>query len=182
VIDAFDAGNSECRVYVRRAGLLAAVGHDLEIRVTEYRVELDRGAAHVSARFAAASLCVVDAVEGRRRCPGRLSARDKSQIESSICEHVLCVAVHPTIEFRSTAIASAGDEHHVRGTLTLLGRTRELSFVVTHRADELIAEVVVHQPDFAITPFSAVAGALRVRPEVTIEFRAPLSARTKRQA
>jgi hypothetical protein len=181
VSEVFDAANSECHVYVRRAGLLAAVGHDLELRVGAYRVELDRAGARVTARFDAASLRVVEAVEGRRRRPGRLSASDKAQIESNVVQKVLRAARHPSIEFQSTAIEALDGAYRVRGALTLLGRTRETEFTVVERGGELSAEVVVHQPDFAIEPFRAVGGALRVHPDVLVEFRARPRATTTRE-
>jgi len=172
----FDAGNSECRVYVRRAGLLAAVGHDLEIRVGEYRIEFDRAAPRVMATFSADSLRVVDAVEGRRLCPGKISVKDKAQIDKTIRDQILRAVQHPTIVFDATAIEAHADDYHVRGQLTLHGCVRELSFVIAQRADQLSAQVVVHQPDFSITPFRAVGGALRIQPDVTIEFRARMPA------
>ena len=156
--------------------MLAAVGHDLEIRVDDYAIELDRAALHVSARVEAASLRVVEAVEGRRRHPGELSSKDKAQIDATIADQVLRAAQYPTISFQSTGIESGVDRFRVGGRLTLRGVTRESTFVVLQRDGELSAQVIVHQPDFAIAPYRALGGALRVHPDVTIEFHARIQA------
>jgi hypothetical protein len=37
----------------------------------------------------------------------------------------------------------------------------------------LSGEVVIHQPDFGIEPYRALGGALRVRPDVSVEFDLP---------
>jgi hypothetical protein len=39
-----------------------------------------------------------------------------------------------------------------------------------------VAQVVLHQPDFGIKPYSAMLGALRIRPDVRIELSVPTSA------
>ena len=92
----FHAGNSDCKLYVRRTGLLAAVGHDLELGVREYRVDVDESALSVRAEFDARSVHVIEAVDGAGKPRlGALAAKDKAQIDANIANDVLKVARHP---------------------------------------------------------------------------------------
>jgi polyisoprenoid-binding protein YceI len=169
----FDATSGECRVFVRRAGLLSAVGHDVELRATEFVVDLDAGALSVRARIPARAIEVVDAVEDRERQPGKLSAKDKAQINANIANDVLEAARFPVIEFVSTRIEPAPEGYRVHGRLSLHGQSRELTFMAKRRGALLSAEVGIHQPDFGIQPYRALGGTLRVRPDVSVVFELP---------
>src|SRR5262245_5526513 len=107
----FDAANSVCRVYPRRAGLLGAVGHDLEVGVADYAIEVAPSGQRVDASFAAASLYVIDAVDGGRLRPGTLSAADKATINRHIAHDVLHASRYPTIAFHSTAVEARAGHH-----------------------------------------------------------------------
>lgn len=169
----FDASDSQCRVFVRRAGLLSAVGHDLELRASELVLDVDVAALRVHARFVARALEVVDAVEGRERRPGKLSPKDKAQINENLANDVLEVTRYPAIEFESTRIEPAPDGYRVHGRLSLHGQTRELTFMVKRNGARLSGEVGIHQPDFGIAPYRALGGALRIRPDVSVAFELP---------
>jgi hypothetical protein len=170
----YDASNSRCRIYVRRAGLLGAVGHDLELQAADYRIDVDEAAPQVRAEFSASSLRVVEAVEGRELRPGRLSPADKTQIERNIADAVLEAVKYPKITFRTASVASIEDGYHLRGQLSLHGRERVIEMVVRRRENAgFETEVSLLQPDFGIQPFRALAGALRVRPEVLVCVELP---------
>jgi YceI-like protein len=169
----FDANDGACRLYVRRAGLLSAVGHDLELRAGEFSVDVDAAALSVNARFTARAIEVVDAVEDRERRPGKLSAKDKAQIHDNLVNDVLEAARFPVIEFHSSAVEPRADGYSVRGRLSLHGVTRELTFAATRRGARLSGEVGIHQPDFGIEPYRALGGALRIRPDVAFVFDLP---------
>jgi YceI-like domain len=164
----FDATNSLCRIYVKRTGMLSAVGHDLEIGIEEYAIDIADSGRQVDATFATGSLRVIDAVEGGRLRPGTLSRQDKATIDRHMASDVLAVADYPTVEFHSDAVElreSGG--YFVRGRLRLHGRERPLQFDVTGTG-ELVAEMALHQPDYGIRPFRAFAGALRIQPELRV--------------
>jgi hypothetical protein len=166
----FDAASSQVRIYPKRAGLLGAVGHDLEIGVADYHIEVAGSGLQIAAEFAAASLYVIGAVERDRPNPSALSDRDKVTIERNLHEDILEARRFPTIAFRSTSVELGEREHIVHGRLSLHGRERELRFVVARRSDRLLAEVLLHQPDFDIRPFRAFAGALRIQPELRVRI------------
>jgi polyisoprenoid-binding protein YceI len=160
-----DASTAECLVYTYREGLLAAVGHDLCLRVERFAVEVtgDPASPSILARFDAASL----------RTTGALSSADARKIERDAAESVLAAHRHPTIEFRSTRIIRDGERARVEGTLALHGVTRALTVDAVADATDWRAEVRLDQRDFGIKPFSAMLGALRVRPDVLIALRVP---------
>ena len=165
----FDAGSADCRVFTYKEGPLSPLGHDLELRVARFTVEVSDDRAGVEGVFEAGSLQLVGAsVEGRVHA---MSERDRHSIESTLAGEILQARRFPEIRFRSTAISP----EEIRGTLTLLGRTRELVCQRTREAGRETASVKIHQPDFGITPYRAMLGALRVRADVLVRITLPLS-------
>ena len=162
-----DAATAECLVYTFREGLLAAVGHDLCLRVERFAVEVtgDASAPSILARFDAASL----------RVTGDVSAADARKIEGHAADDVLAARKFPTVELRSTRVVRDGERAHVEATLTLHGATRPIAFDAVADASDWRAEVRLDQRDFGIKPFTAMLGALRVRADVLVRLRVPRS-------
>lgn len=156
-----------------KEGLLAAVGHDLELRVTRFEIDVDDVSLTVRARFEASSLEVVGAMADGALRPGALSDADKRKIDQSLAEDVLRVREHPEIRFASTRLTPEGDGYHVTGDLSLHGRTRAIDFRARPDGDRLVVTVRVHQPDFGIKPFSAMLGTLRIKPDVVVRCAIP---------
>jgi polyisoprenoid-binding protein YceI len=63
----------------------------------------------------------------------------------------------------------------VKGRLEIKGKTRELSFVVRPIGPDWVCEVKLHQPDFGIKPFSAMLGAMKIKPDVDVRLSVPKS-------
>lgn len=166
-------GAATCEVLTFRAGALSAVGHDLLLRVTAFELAIDAAGVAVSARLDPASLRVEGALRGGRLAPGALSPADVREIEASIASTVLRPARFPEIRFASTEVRRRPDGFAVRGALTLAGVTRPLELAARRAAGRLVAEVTLSQPDFGIRPFSAMLGALRVRPDVLVRVSVP---------
>jgi len=166
----FDAETADCRVFTYRDGLLSMVAHDLELRVTRLTLDVDEAAHTAVATFDATSLRVVQALRDGRPLPDALGANERAQIERSIVGEVLDAAKFPEIRFASTAVADAPGGFRVTGTLALHGRERTIVVPVRVDGDVAVAEVGVHQPDFGIRPYSAMLGALRVKPDVTVRL------------
>jgi hypothetical protein len=160
-------------VVVRRQGLLSPVGHDLELRVAVLTVEVAADHSLVRARFDPRSLAVIASLEGERRNLDAPSAPDRQSIERDVARVVLEADRFPEIRFESREVRPAGNGWEVRGALTLHGTTRELRTTVRRAGERRVAEVNLDQRDFGIRPFSALFGALRVRPEVTITVSIP---------
>jgi hypothetical protein len=168
VMRRYDASNAECLVFTFKEGLASALAHDLKLRVTDFAIEVDEERHAVEARFAPRSLRVVCAMAGGRESPGALAANDHEKIEENIVRDVLEADRYPEIRFSSAQVARETGGYRVVGSLALHGRAREVSLVVREEAGRLVTEVELHQPDFGIRPYSALFGALKVRPDVKL--------------
>ncbi|MCC6764576.1 MAG: YceI family protein [Deltaproteobacteria bacterium] len=169
-----DATTAECRVLTYKEGLLSAVAHDLEIRVTAFTITIDETAWRVEARFDATSLRVVGAVRDGVVDPRELSASDQRTIEGTIVRDVLDASRYPEIRFVSEAATGRGDVLAVRGRLDLHGHTRDVTVMAHRESPSWVAEARLHQPDFGIRPYSAMLGTLRVRADVVVRVTIPL--------
>jgi polyisoprenoid-binding protein YceI len=169
----YDASSAECLVLTYKEGFLSAIAHDLAIRVESFDLDIDEGTVAVRARFDAASLRVVSAQKDGAPQPDALSDGDKQKIEHSIAVDVLHVREHATIVFTSSAVVPEGDGYRIAGALTLHGKTRPIELAVRTEGARRVAEVRLHQPDFGIKPFSAMLGALKVKPDVTVRCSVP---------
>jgi polyisoprenoid-binding protein YceI len=169
----FDPQNAACHVMTQRTGMLGAMGHDLQLRVGSFWVEVDDVARQVTAELDARSVEVLDAIVSGAPSPGTLSARDKREINQRIAEDVLDSAGHPKITFHSTRVEPDPVGYRIHGRLSLHGTERAIELLARRRGDRLEAEVTLHQPDFGIRPFKAFGGALKVRPDVVVRVSLP---------
>jgi len=160
----YDAESARCSVFVYREGLLASVGHDLTLEVRELSIDVDGEARTVRARFDARSLRVVGSV---------LGPPDQRTVEKHIRRDVLETDAHPLIDFTSSAVLPLHNGFAVEGRLVLHGTERPLTFTAETEEGRVVARVRLHQPDFGIRPFSAMLGALRIKPYVDIEIEVP---------
>ncbi len=160
-----DASTAECLIYTFREGLLAAVGHDLCLRVTRFTVVVgeDDAAPSITGDFDAASL----------RVTGNVDASDAGKIERSAADEVLAARRFPAIAFRSTRVTRDGARAHIEGELTLHGVTRPIAFDAVADPARWRAEVRLDQRDFGIKPFSAMLGTLRVRADLLVAISVP---------
>jgi len=169
----FDESNSSCRISTRREGMLSAVGHDLEIGVGSYSIEVEGAPLRVRGRFDASSLRVLGAVEHGRLKPDKLSQRDRDQIERHMADDVLASRSHPYIEFASTEVDPDQDGYLIRGELRLRGASRSLRLAARRVPAGLELHAIIHQPDFGIKPFRALGGTLRVHADVRVHIATP---------
>lgn len=169
----FDPNSAECFVYTFKDGLLSSVAHDLKIKVTRFSLKAD--GSGVEGRWDARSL-VVDAVmrEGRE-AQGVLGQRDMDKIAKTIREDVLTSDRYPEIVFKSerVTVAEGRDKATIQGTLTLAGRSKPLTVEARRDGARWIAEVVLHQPDFGVKPYSAMLGTLKIKPDVRVRVSLP---------
>jgi polyisoprenoid-binding protein YceI len=158
----------ECRLYTLREGALAAVGHDLALRASRWSVDLRRDAGVVTARVDATSVAVLCAQRGGRDDPGALSAADREKIDRAARVDVLRADRFPEVVFEGRWEGESPAT--VVGTLALCGVTRPLTVRLARSPAGLVCTATVHQPTWGITPFRAMLGALRVQPDVRVEW------------
>jgi polyisoprenoid-binding protein YceI len=157
----FDAAAVDCRVSVFREGLLTSVGHDVTLRVTSLSLEVEDDA--ITADFDAGSLRVTTEA---------VSASDRQKIERN-AEETLETRKYPKIEFRSASVVRDGDRARIEGDLTLHGVTNPISVEARDDGKCWTAKTVLDQRKFGIKPFSAMLGALKVKPEVEVDISVP---------
>jgi hypothetical protein len=162
--------DGEVRIFTFKEGLLSRVAHDLEIAVERFSINWDSGRTKVSATFDATSLRVLHPIVHGQPSPGALSARDLAKIESNIADDVLHTQRHPEVRFESSSITADGDDFVIRGDLTLAGRSNDLRVVVRREGARWVSEVVIDQPRWGVTPYSAMMGTLRIKPEVRVRL------------
>lgn len=146
---------------VFREGLLTSFGHDVTLRVTTLR--LDVGDDTVTGDFDASSLRVITEA---------ISASDRADIERNT-EKTLEAKRYPTIEFRSVSVVRDGDRASIEGNLTLHGVTNPISVEARDDGKNWNAKVVLDQRKFGIKPYSAMLGALKVKPDVEVHITVP---------
>jgi hypothetical protein len=172
----YDQDTAECLVYTFKDGLLAKVAHDLKIRVTRFSLQVDPTGPSVQGEFAASSLQVEAVMKDGREHAEDLSGADKAKITEQIRQHVLHSNRYPTIAFHSRAVSARADGgHHIEGLLDLHGVERLLSFDTRLLGDWQVAEIELQQPDFGITPFKAMMGTLKIKPELRVRVAIPKS-------
>lgn len=169
----FDATSAECLIFTFKEGILSAVAHDLKLRVDEFEVALDQPSKAVAAIFNPESVRVVNAMRDGHEDPGALTQENKKQIELNIRLDVLKAREFPEIIFISESVSDTENGFLVRGQLTLHESSRSLILPVRRDNDHYVAEAKVHQPDFGITPYSAMMGAIRVKPAVLVRLSLP---------
>ncbi|MFT6231631.1 MAG: hypothetical protein ACJAZO_002139 [Myxococcota bacterium] len=172
----YSAETASIHIYTYKAGLLAAVGHDLLLRVAEFSLETDSDEPAIRGTFDPSSIEVVNAVSGETEKPSALSADDRKTIIQYIQKNILNVSQHPKINFESTDVYNEDGEWEVEGDLTLHGTTRSITLTAEADGDALVGEFILNQPAFGIKPFSALMGTLKIKPDVRIVVRMPAAA------
>jgi len=180
-----DPARSAVAIHVGRAGLFKFAGHEHEILAP--RLEGEAQADPSDIRRSSVTLAL-DAtalrVSGRGEPP-----EDVPKVQARMVgPELLDVAHFPWVTFRSTEIegrevARGLYELQVTGELTLHGVAR--STIVPMRVevsgDTLMAtgSLVIRHTDFGLTPVS-VAGVVKVKNEIAIDFKIEAAARPQR--
>lgn len=167
----FDPNSAECFVLTFKDGLLSPVAHDLKIKVGKFTLNID--GSKVEGRWDARSLVVDTVMRDGREAPGVLGQRDMDKIAKTIREDVLSADRHAEIVFRSESVVVEGDLAKIRGALTLAGRSKVIAVEARRDGARWVAEVVLHQPDFGIKPYSAMLGTLKIKPDVRVRVSVP---------
>src|SRR3954467_1199329 len=167
-----DTGSIE--VFTFREGALSALGHDLRLRAS--RFDIDVLADSVVARVDAGSLRVVAAMRAGTPAEGTLSEKDKAEIERNCAREVLEAQRHPEATFVSSEVKQTDGGWSVRGTLTIHGVPHEGTFDVQRKDGKAVARIDIDLRSFGMKPYSAMLGALRVKPQVLLVVEAPVPA------
>ncbi|MCG8556753.1 MAG: YceI family protein [Proteobacteria bacterium] len=170
----YDQHDAECLIYTFKEGFLSKIAHDLKIRVTRFRVEVDEAAGCVAAEFDAGSLRVECAMRDGAEDRRALSPGDKEKIAGNIIDDVLHARRHPRVRFEASTLSRSQDGGYAAsGQLELHGVRRQLEVKTELQGDRQVLSLALHQPDFGITPYKAMMGTLKVRSDVQIRLSLP---------
>ncbi|WP_406729099.1 YceI family protein [Streptomyces sp. GD-15H] len=159
-------GPSTGRLLIKtgRAGPGRRAGHDLTIEVTRWS-----GEAVVAVGAPDRSSVSVTVETGGLKA---LTDADRAEIKRTLADKALLnIAEHPAITFRSTRITGTPQSFEITGELTIKGRTHPAT--VHGRGNDggpLRGWATVTQSAWAIKPYTAFLGALRLADEVRVEF------------
>jgi polyisoprenoid-binding protein YceI len=159
--------DSTLSVHTGRSGAAAKAGHDLVMHVTAWEATLvlagDPAQTTMELTADPTSLRVQKGTGGMQA----LGDEDKDNIHQTIDDEVL---ERQDIVFRSTAVTGdAGGPLTVEGELTLAGATRPVAFDLDVTGDGAVAATAsLAQTDWAMKPYSALFGALKVADRVDV--------------
>lgn len=162
-------------VFTFKAGFLARLAHDL--RLTLHRFEATLHEQQLDASFDLGSLVVDGVAHGGRVDPSGLSDHDKRAIEKTIAEEILMSRLQPTAAYTGRVQLSRDDSYVIDGQLELRGARCPLSLRVSQQPGELVTRASFAMSDFGITPYRALAGAIRLADRIDIELRVALDGR-----
>ncbi len=141
---------------------MSSVGHDVDLRVTDLTLDVGDDDT-ITGEFQVESLRVVS--QGP-------SESDKKDIQRNAVKS-LAGQKYPSIKFRSTSVQRDGDRAKIEGDLTLHGVTNPISTEARDDGEHWVVEVTLDQTKYGIKPFSAMLGALKVKPEVKVTVSVP---------
>ncbi|MEZ4320129.1 MAG: hypothetical protein R3F61_21800 [Myxococcota bacterium] len=160
-----------CEIFTYKAGLLAAVGHDLKLRCTRFSLTLEDGAVHGD--FDGTALEVVGAMRDGTLHPETLSEKDKRDILDNIRNGVFKRHDQQRIHFGCDDLDGDDEVLEGDGILTIPPNEHRIAFEVQVHDDEAVCEVTLHQPDWGISPFKALMGTLKIQPDVRVRITVP---------
>jgi hypothetical protein len=169
-----DQSMAVCQIFTFKEGMLSGLAYDLRINVTSFVIDLGGTDHFISAHFSTRSLLVDCAMENGRERADILSPRDRDDINTNIIREVLQTDTYPDITLLSSSVRKQQTGYLVTAHLGLHGQMRQISFAVRKaNQKEYVADVSLHLPDFGITPYSTLFGAIRIKPDVLIHIVIP---------
>ncbi len=168
-------GDGSIKVYTKREGMAARVGHDLTLEPASWSGEVDLDPDDITRSSVRATVDghSLEVVEGHGGATP-LSDKDRADIKKNVAQKILTTS--GSVSFASTSIESSGDgKFTVSGDLTINGTTRPVRLDLAQNGDRVSGRLGLRQTDFGIKPFSAMLGALKVADalEVAIEAKLP---------
>lgn len=162
---AIDTMRSTITIHVGKSGLFSAAAHDHTISApVASGTIVQSGAPHVEFAVETAKMTV--------QPDPKVDAKTQASIQKDMEEMTLETAKFPTISFRSSHIEKLGDaQWKVDGDLSLHGVTKPVSLTVKQDGDAYTGHTVLKQTDFGIKPISIGGGMIKVKNEVTLDFR-----------
>ena len=160
----------ELHVFTFRRGLLARLGHDLQLNVGRFELALE--GAELRGRFELGSLRVDGAIKRGALDREALSQSDRAQVERAVVEEVLHLARYPEATL-TAQVRADGARFALAGQLTLHGQAVRLSCAIEPRASHWRAELELVPSRFGIAAYRALGGTLTLDDRVRIVASVP---------
>lgn len=171
----FDQSNALCEVLTFKEGLLSAFGHDLRIVATSFFIKMQNSPPGIKAVFDSGSLLVDCAMEKDTPRPGLLTDKDRLDINRNTRKDVLEANRYEAIIFVSSGVRKKETAYEIEGELSLHGHTAGISLAASRDEGYYVSETWLHLPDFGIKPFSTAWGTIRIKPDVLVRVKIPIS-------
>ncbi len=170
-----DTANSKLLIHVFKTGLFSGFADNHLVEAPISNGTVDESALRVTFAVDSRQMKVLDP---------QLQPDRRQQIQQRMLgAEVLDSVRFPQIIFQSTSVEpSAEGRLLVRGQLSLRGVTRPVSAIVTSASERYLGTCNLKQRDFGITPISIVAGTVKVKDELKIEFDIRTKAQTASQS
>jgi hypothetical protein len=183
IVYSVDSENSILRVYVGRAGPLARLGHNHVVHTRDIsgQIELAENLMNSSASFSVpvGSFIVDDQSERDRAGDGFDSQPDESAIEGTrdnmLSDEVLNAAEYNEISIAASPVGVDDTEWLLAVDIAFQGST--FSQQLTAQVDiseaqvDVSATFTLDHEDLGLSPFSALAGSLRVAESIDFELQ-----------
>jgi len=160
--------NGSLKIKTGKEGAAAKMGHDLVLGVNSWSGTVDVEGGSVALTADPGSVDIIDGSGGAKP----LSDKDKGEIKKSISGKVLGSS---QISFQSNSVESNNGTMHVKGDLSIAGKSSPVSIPLSVSEDGTVTgSVRLNTGDFGIKQFSAMMGALKVKTDVEILIEAKL--------
>lgn len=177
-----DPGPSVVSILVRRAGVLASLGHNhvvVSARETGVAwIGRELADSGFELRLPVTSFVVDDPAARAAAGPDFAGVVPENARQGTytnmLRDEVLDAGHHPEIVVRATRVSGTWVKPQVMARVTLRGATREVAVPLELRRDPAVVAASgvlrIRQTDFGITPFSVGGGAIQVADELEIRF------------
>ena len=160
-------------IFTSTGGLMGAMGHNLRLACNDFSFFFDVAEKKMKVGvFKAASVVVVHPVDAQKNeeLKKTLSPSDKETIgKNALSKDVLDVEKFPEVTFE----VAQETKKNVTGTLTLHGASNMIKLSIEEFPQHFAVKCPLSQPQFGMTPYSAMMGSIKVAPQVDIQLEVP---------
>ena len=172
----FNQSNATCYIFTFKDGLLSLLAHDLKLKVLRFKINIEDSPKasspwlQANATFDATSIQTVCAIKGGIEDLKILSKQNCIDINKNIANDILRSKKFLAIQFKSNSISGLADNFVIIGQLTICNVTRQIKVPLKQFKGQYQAKITLNQTDFNIKPFSALMGAMTIKPEIMIRI------------
>ncbi|MBT3236219.1 MAG: YceI family protein [Bdellovibrionales bacterium] len=158
---------ASCHIFTYKEGLISYLGHDLKLRVDNFTVDFIEASRKITATFDLHSIVVEAVVKDGVELDSVLSEKECLEICQNISSKIFSDP-KGKITFESSAITATDDGFDLQGILAVNGHQQQVDLVLFGQNGQLRLEHTINQPQFGIKPFSAMLGAIKIKPDVKV--------------